>query len=154
MNKVLNFHNEIKGGVIPKEYIPAVEKGCKEAMQKGIFAGYPMEDVEVALYDGSYHEVDSSEMAFKLAASMGFKEGCRQAAAQAIILEPMMKVEVETPEAYMGDVIGDCNKRRGQIQSMDDRAGVKLLLHLFHLQRCLVIQLTSDLCLKVELHIL
>ena len=121
------FNNEIKGGTVPKEYIPAVEKGCFEAMQGGILAGYPMVNIEVTLYDGSYHDVDSSEMAFKLAASMGFKQGCRSAAAQAVILEPIMKVEIETPEDYMGDCIGDCNKRRGQIQSMDDRAGIKLV---------------------------
>jgi elongation factor G len=121
------FKNEIKGGVVPKEYIPAVEKGCAEAMAGGILAGYPMVDIAVTLYDGSYHDVDSSEMAFKLAASMGFKQGCRSAAAQAVILEPIMKVEIETPEDYMGDVIGDVNKRRGQVQSMDDRAGVKLV---------------------------
>ncbi len=121
------FNNEIKGGVVPKEYIPAVQKGCEEAMAGGILAGYPMVDIEVSLYDGSYHEVDSSEMAFKLAASMGFKQACRSAAAGAVILEPMMKVEIETPEEYMGDIIGDCNKRRGQVQSMDDRAGVKLV---------------------------
>ena len=119
------FNNEIKGGVIPKEYIPAVEKGCAEAMQKGILAGYPIEDVEVAVYDGSYHEVDSSEMAFKLAASMGFKEGARKA--NPCILEPMMKVEVEVPENFMGDVIGDLNRRRGQVTNMGDRAGNKIV---------------------------
>lgn len=119
------FNNEIKGGVIPKEYIPAVEKGCVEAMSKGILAGYPMEDIEVAVYDGSYHEVDSSEMAFKLAASMGFKEAARKA--NPCILEPMMKVEVEVPEQYMGDVIGDLNRRRGQVNSMGDRGGVKVV---------------------------
>ena len=124
------FISEIKGGAIPKEYIPAVEKGCFEAMQGGILAGYPMVDMKVTVYDGSYHDVDSSEMAFKLAASMGFKEGCRSSAAGACILEPMMRVEVETPEEYMGDIIGDCNKRRGQVQSMDDRAGVKLVVAL------------------------
>ncbi len=124
------FVNEIKGGAIPKEYIPAVEKGCKETMLGGVLAGYPLVDIRVTCYDGSYHDVDSSEMAFKLAASMGFKAGCRQAAAQACILEPMMRVEVETPEDYMGDVIGDCNKRRGLVQSMDDRAGVKLVVAL------------------------
>ena len=124
------FVSEIKGGAIPKEYIPAVEKGCRETMQAGILAGYPMVDIRVTVYDGSYHDVDSSEMAFKLAASMGFKAGCRQAAANACILEPMMRVEIETPEDYMGDVIGDINKRRGQVQSMDDRAGVKLVVAL------------------------
>ncbi len=122
------FHNKIKGGSVPKEYIPAVQKGCEEAMAGGILAGYPLVNIEVTLYDGSYHDVDSSEMAFKLAASMGFKQGCRSGAAQAIILEPIMKVEIETPEDYMGDVIGDVNKRRGQVQSMDDRAGVKLVV--------------------------
>jgi len=121
------FVNKIKGGVVPKEYIPAVQKGCFEAMQGGILAGYPMVDIQVTLYDGSYHDVDSSEMAFKLAASMGFKQACRSDAAKAIILEPIMKVEIETPEEYMGDVIGDCNKRRGQVNSMDDRAGIKLV---------------------------
>jgi elongation factor G len=119
------FLNEIKGGSVPREYIPAVEKGCIEAMAGGVLAGYPMEDVQVTLYDGSYHDVDSSEMAFKLAASMGFKEGARKAGA--CILEPMMKVEVETPEDFMGDVIGDLNRRRGQISSMDDRSGNKIV---------------------------
>ncbi|WP_072682135.1 elongation factor G [Arcobacter sp. LA11] len=122
------FHNAIKGGAVPKEYIPAVDKGCQEAMAGGILAGYPMVNIEVTLYDGSFHDVDSSEMAFKLAASMGFKKGCRSDAAQPVILEPMMKVEIETPEDYMGDVIGDVNKRRGQVNSMDDRAGVKLVV--------------------------
>ncbi|MBE0492438.1 MAG: elongation factor G [Sulfurospirillum sp.] len=119
------FVNEIKGGTVPREFIPAVEKGCAEAMAGGVLAGYPVEDVQVALYDGSYHDVDSSEMAFKLAASMGFKEGARKAGA--CILEPMMKVEVETPEDFMGDVIGDLNRRRGQISSMDDRSGNKIV---------------------------
>jgi len=119
------FNNEIKGGAVPKEYIPAVEKGCAEAMQTGVLAGYPMEDVEVTLYDGSYHDVDSNEMAFKLAASMGFKEACRKA--KPAILEPMMKVEVEVPEENMGDVIGDLNRRRGQVNSMGDRAGNKIV---------------------------
>ncbi len=124
------FVNAIKGGVIPKEFIPAVEKGCKETMQGGVLAGYPLVDIRITVYDGSYHDVDSNEMAFKLAASMGFKAGCRQKEAGACILEPMMRVEIETPEDYMGDVIGDCNKRRGQVQSMDDRAGVKLVIAL------------------------
>ncbi len=119
------FHNNIKGGVIPKEFIPAVEKGCAEAMQTGVLAGYPIEDVDVTLYDGSYHDVDSSEMAFKLAASMGFKAGCREA--DPAILEPLMKVEVEVPEDYMGDVIGDLNRRRGQVNSMGDRSGNKIV---------------------------
>ncbi|WP_345980378.1 elongation factor G [Sulfurimonas sp. HSL3-2] len=119
------FNNEIKGGVIPKEYVPAIEKGVSEAMQGGVLAGYPIEDVEVTVFDGSYHEVDSNEMAFKLAASMGFKEGARKAGAA--ILEPLMKVEVEVPEDYMGDVIGDLNRRRGQVNNMGDRAGNKIV---------------------------
>nr|MBP3724872.1 elongation factor G [Campylobacter sp.] len=119
------FVNDIKGGVVPKEYIPAVEKGCQEALQNGVLAGYPVEDIKITLFDGSYHEVDSSEMAFKLAASMCFKEGARKA--NPAILEPMMKVEVETPEEYMGDVIGDLNKRRGQVNSMDERGGNKII---------------------------
>ena len=122
------FVNAIKGGVIPREFIPAVDKGIQEAMQGGILAGFPLVDIGVELYDGSYHDVDSSEMAFKLAGSMGFKEGCRKA--NPVILEPLMKVEVEVPEDYMGDVIGDINKKRGQINSMDDRAGVKLVVAL------------------------
>jgi len=119
------FVNEIKGGAVPREYIPAVDKGVQEAMQGGVLAGYPVEDVKVTLYDGSYHDVDSNEMAFKLAASMGFKEGARKAGA--VIMEPMMKVEVEVPEDYMGDVIGDLNRRRGQIEGMDDRSGNKIV---------------------------
>jgi len=119
------FVDEIKGGVIPKEYIPAVDKGIQEAMQRGIQAGYPVEDVKVTLYDGSYHDVDSSEMAFKLAGSMGFREGAKKA--NPVILEPMMKVEVEVPEEFMGDVIGDISKRRGQVNGMDDRAGNKIV---------------------------
>ena len=119
------FHNNIKGGSVPREFIPAVEKGCSEAMQTGVLAGYPMEDVDVTLYDGSYHDVDSNEMAFKLAASMGFKEACRKA--RPSILEPMMKVEVEVPEDFMGDVIGDLNRRRGQVNNMGDRAGNKIV---------------------------
>ena len=119
------FINDIKGGAIPKEFIPAVDKGIKEALGAGVLAGYKVEDIKVTLYDGSYHDVDSSEMAFKLAASMGFKEGCRKA--KPVILEPIMKVEVETPEDFMGDVIGDLNRRRGQINSMDDRSGNKIV---------------------------
>jgi len=119
------FNNEIKGGAIPREYIPAVEKGCEEAMQNGVLAGYSIEDVEVTLYDGSYHDVDSNEMAFKLAASMGFKEAARKA--DPAILEPLMKVEVEVPEDYMGDVIGDLNRRRGQVNNMGDRSGNKIV---------------------------
>jgi elongation factor G len=111
------FVNEIVGGVIPKEYIPAVDKGIREQMQNGVLAGFPMVDVRVTLFDGSYHEVDSSEMAFKIAASMGFKEGAKKAGA--MLLEPIMAVEVVTPEDYMGDVMGDLNRRRGILQGMD-----------------------------------
>ena len=119
------FVDEVKGGVIPKEFIKPVDKGIQEAMQRGIQAGYPVEDVKVTLYDGSYHDVDSSEMAFKLAGSMGFREGAKKA--NPVILEPMMKVEVEVPEEYMGDVIGDVSKRRGQVNGMNDRAGNKIV---------------------------
>ena len=119
------FVNEISGGVIPKEYIPAVDKGIQAAMQNGVLAGYPVVDFKVTLFDGSYHDVDSSEMAFKIAGSMAFKDACRKATP--VLLEPMMKVEVEVPEEYMGDVIGDLNRRRGQINSMDDRMGLKIV---------------------------
>jgi len=119
------FVDAVKGGVVPKEFIKPVDKGIQEAMARGIQAGYPVEDVKVTLYDGSYHDVDSSEMAFKLAASMGFREGCRKA--KPVILEPMMKVEVEVPEDFMGDVIGDISKRRGIVRGMGDRAGSKIV---------------------------
>jgi elongation factor G len=112
------FVNEIVGGAVPKEYIPAVDKGIQEQMQNGVLAGYPIEDVKVTLYDGSYHDVDSSEMAFKIAGSMGFREGALKA--NPAILEPMMKVEVVTPEEYMGDVMGDLNRRRGIVGGMED----------------------------------
>jgi len=119
------FVDEIKGGVVPKEFIGPVDKGIQEAMARGIQAGYPVEDVKVTLYDGSYHDVDSSEMAFKLAGSMGFREGAKKA--NPVILEPMMKVEVEVPEDFMGDVIGDVSKRRGIVRGMGDRAGNKIV---------------------------
>jgi len=112
------FVDEIKGGAIPKEYIPAVQKGVQEQLQNGVVAGYPLQGVKVTLYDGSYHEVDSSEMAFKLAGSMATKDGALKASP--ILLEPMMDVEVVTPEDYMGDVVGDLNRRRGQVQNMED----------------------------------
>ena len=118
--KGYEFVNAIVGGVVPKEYVPAVDKGIQEAMQGGVIAGYPVVDVKVTLYDGSYHEVDSNENAFKIAGSMGFKAGVQKA--RPVILEPMMKVEVETPEDYMGDVIGDLNSRRGMVQGMEDSA--------------------------------
>ena len=112
------FVNEIVGGSVPREYIPAVDKGIQEQMMNGVIAGYPVEDVKVTLYDGSYHEVDSSEMAFKIAGSMGFREGAQKASP--VLLEPIMKVEVVTPEDYMGDVMGDLNRRRGLVQGMED----------------------------------
>ncbi len=121
--KGYEFINKIVGGAIPKEYIPAVDAGIKGAMQSGILAGYQVVDVKVELYDGSYHDVDSSEMAFKIAGSMAFKEACRKA--NSVILEPIMKVTVIVPEDYMGDVIGDINSRRGQIQGMESRAGAQ-----------------------------
>ncbi len=123
--KGYEFVNAIVGGVVPKEYIPAVDKGIQEAMQGGVIAGYPVVDVKVTLYDGSYHEVDSNENAFKIAGSMGFKAGVQKA--RPVILEPMMKVEVETPEDYMGDVIGDLNSRRGMVQGMEDGPSGKMV---------------------------
>jgi len=119
------FENNIVGGVIPKEYIPAIEAGIKEAMGNGVLAGYPMVDLKVSLHDGSYHDVDSSEMAFKIAGSMGFKEAASRA--KPILLEPVMSVEVTTPEEYMGDVIGDLNSRRGQVQGMESRANAQVV---------------------------
>jgi elongation factor G len=116
--KGFEFVDAIKGGTVPREYIPAVEKGLKEAQNNGVLAGFPVVDVKVTLFDGSYHEVDSSEQAFKMAAIMGFKDAMRKASP--VLLEPMMAVEVETPEDYMGDVMGDLNRRRGIIQGMDD----------------------------------
>lgn len=119
------FVNEIKGATIPNEYIPAVEKGAREAMDRGVLAGYPLVNIKVTLYDGSFHEVDSSEAAFKIAASMGFQSAVRQATP--VILEPIMKVEVITPENYMGDVVGNLSSRRGEIQKMTDRVGSKVI---------------------------
>jgi elongation factor G len=119
------FVNGVVGGVIPKEYIPAVDKGVQEQLQNGILAGYPVVDVKVTLFDGSYHDVDSNEMAFKIAGSMGFKEGCRKA--NPVLLEPIMSIEAETPEDYMGDVVGDLNRRRGVVLGMEDNAGVKVI---------------------------
>jgi len=119
------FVNKIVGGAIPREYIPAVEKGVKEAMEGGVLAGYPVGDLRVAVIDGSYHEVDSSEMAFKIAGSMALKEGAKKAGIA--LLEPIMSVEVVTPEDYMGDVIGDLNSRRGKVQSMDKRGKAQII---------------------------
>jgi len=117
------FEDKITGGVVPKEYIPAVGKGCEEAMANGVLAGFPMVDIKVALVDGSYHDVDSNEMAFKVAGSMGFRKGCQEC--KPVILEPIMKVEIVTPEDYMGDIVGDLNRRRGKIQGMSDRGIAK-----------------------------
>ena len=119
------FVDAITGGRVPREYIPSVDAGIKDAMTGGVLAGYPVVGVKATLVDGAYHDVDSSEMAFKIAGSMAFKEAARQA--QPVLLEPIMAVEVRTPEQYMGDVIGDLNSRRGQIQSMDDATGVKVI---------------------------
>jgi elongation factor G len=119
------FENKVTGGRIPREYIPSVDAGCQEAMENGVLAGYPMVDVQVTLQDGAYHDVDSSELAFKIAGSMAFKEGARKAGP--VILEPMMAVEVTTPEDFMGDVIGDLNSRRGQIQAMEERSGARVV---------------------------
>ena len=122
---IYEFKNAVTGGRIPREYIPSIDAGIQDAMQFGILAGYPMVGVKATLLDGAYHDVDSSEMAFKIAGSQVFKEGARRA--QPIILEPVMDVEVRTPEEYMGDVIGDLNSRRGSIASMEDAAGVKVI---------------------------
>ncbi len=119
------FESKVVGGTVPREYWSAVEKGIKEALDNGILAGYPVVDIKAILYDGSYHEVDSSEMAFKIAGSMGFKEAAKKA--KPTILEPIMNVEVVTPEEYMGDVIGDLNSRRGKIQTMDKRGKAQVI---------------------------
>ena len=119
------FENKVVGGAIPKEYIGPIENGVKEAMENGVVAGYPMVDIKVTVYDGSYHEVDSSEMAFKIAGSMGFRSGATKA--DPVILEPYMKVEVTVPEDYMGDVIGDLNSRRGRIEGMEARNGAQVI---------------------------
>ena len=117
------FENTTVGGSIPKEYIPAIDQGVQGAMQSGVLAGYPVVDVKVNVFDGSYHEVDSSEMAFKIAGSMAFKEAMRKA--DPVLMEPIMKVSVIVPEEYMGDVIGDLNSRRGQIQKLEARAAAQ-----------------------------
>jgi elongation factor G len=119
------FVNKVTGGRVPREYIPSVDQGAQEAMQYGILAGYPLVGIKVTLTDGAYHEVDSSEMAFKIAGSMAFKEAARKASPA--LLEPMMAVEVVTPEDYMGDVIGDLNSRRGMIQAMEERGGARVV---------------------------
>jgi elongation factor G len=119
------FVNAVTGGRIPREYIPSVDAGCQEAMEFGVLAGYPLVDVKVTLRDGQYHDVDSSELAFKIAGSMAFKEAARRA--DPALLEPLMAVEVTTPDDYLGDVIGDLNSRRGQIQAMEERSGARVV---------------------------
>ena len=119
------FENKIVGGVVPKEYIPAVEKGLRETIGTGVYAGFPVVDVKVSLVDGSYHDVDSNEMAFKMAASMGFKDGTKKA--NPVLLEPIMKVEVVSPEDYIGDVMGDISRRRGLLQGSDESASGKVI---------------------------
>jgi elongation factor G len=123
--KGYEFVNAIVGGVIPKEFIPGVDKGLKDAIKNGVMAGYPVVDIKITLFDGSYHDVDSSEIAFRVASSMAFKDGCQKA--NPVILEPIMGVEVETPEDYMGDVMGDLNRRRGMILGMEDNYGAKVI---------------------------
>jgi elongation factor G len=121
----LQFENEIVGGAIPREFIPSIEKGFKQAMANGVLAGYPVDSLKVRLFDGSYHAVDSDSMSFEIAARSAFRESCRKASP--VILEPIMKIEVITPEENMGDVIGDLNKRRGQLEGMDSRAGAQVI---------------------------
>src|SRR4029453_7340213 len=123
--ELYEFENKVTGGRIPREYIPSVDHGIQDAMQYGVLAGYPLVGVKATLLDGGYHDVDSSEMAFKIAGSMVLKDAVRKA--DPVLLEPVMAVEVRTPEEYMGDVIGDLNSRRGQIQSMEDASGVKVV---------------------------
>jgi elongation factor G len=119
------FENAIVGGIIPKEFIPSVEKGVREAMQSGVVAGYPVVDVKVKLFDGSYHEVDSSDIAFQIAGSIAFKEAMKKA--DPVLLEPIMEVEVETPDEYVGDVIGDLNSRRGKIMGMENKGVITVV---------------------------
>jgi elongation factor G len=119
------FVNEVVGGAVPKEYIPAVDKGVREQMGCGVLGGFPVVDVKVTLFDGSFHDVDSNEMAFKIAGSMGFRAGSLEA--DPVLLEPIMKVEVVTPEDYMGDVMGDLNRRRGLVQGMEDTPSGKII---------------------------
>ncbi len=123
--KGYEFENGIVGGAVPREYVPAVDKGIQEALKNGVLAGYPVVDVKVTLFDGSYHDVDSNEMAFKIAGSMGFKEGCRKA--KPVLLEPIMKVEVVTPEDFIGDIIGDLSRRRGTLQGQEDSPSGKIV---------------------------
>ncbi|MDH3371453.1 MAG: elongation factor G, partial [Gammaproteobacteria bacterium] len=119
------FENAVVGGVVPREYVSAVDKGVQEQMENGVLAGFPLVDIKVTLFDGSYHDVDSNEMAFKLAGSLAMREGAQ--AAKPVLLEPLMKVEVVTPEEYMGDVMGDLNRRRGLVAGMEDSVAGKII---------------------------
>jgi elongation factor G len=119
------FENDIKGGAIPKEYIKPIDQGIQEALTRGILAGYPIDDVRIELYDGSFHEVDSSEMAFKIAGSMAFQDAAKKA--KPVLMEPIMRVEVVSPKEYLGDVMGDLAARRGKIQSQEDRGGTQII---------------------------
>jgi elongation factor G len=125
MGKGFEFFDEIKGGVVPQEYRGPVKNGVEETLNGGVIAGYPVVDVKVTLYDGSYHDVDSSELAFKMAGALATREGVKKA--NPVLLEPVMKVEVTTPEEYLGDVIGDLNSKRGRVESMDERNGVRVI---------------------------
>ena len=130
--KGFEFVDQIKGGVIPKEFIQPVEKGIREQMESGVLAGFPVVDCKVTLYDGSFHDVDSNEMAFKIAGSMAFRNGALDAGA--VLLEPIMKVEIITPEDYMGDVVGDVSRRRGNLEGIDDSVSGKVIkLSLIHI---------------------
>ena len=119
------FENEVVGGKIPKEYFPAIQKGLEEAMQNGVLAGYPVVDIKATLYDGSYHEVDSSEMSFKICAIQAFKEGMQKA--KPVLLEPIMAVEIVSPDEYTGNIIGDINKKRGRVENQEDKKGIKTI---------------------------
>ena len=133
--ETFKFESTVVGGAIPKEYIPAVGEGIEEAMQSGILGGFPVVGLKANVYDGSYHEVDSSEMAFHIAGSLAFKDAMKKASP--VLLEPIMRVEVTMPEEYMGDVIGDINSRRGRIEGMDDLAAERSFVDSFHCQKCL-----------------
>jgi elongation factor G len=150
--KGFEFENKIVGGVVPREYIPAVQAGLEDALQNGVVAGYPLIDIKAALVDGSYHDVDSSEMAFKIAASMALKNAVSKC--NPAILEPMMKVEVVIPDEYLGDIMGDITSRRGRVEVWKHAVTLKLYVHSFHFLKCLVMQLHYVQTLKVAEHIL
>ena len=139
--ELYEFENKVTGGRVPREYIPSVDAGIQDALNDGVLAGYPVVGIKATLIDGAYHDVDSSEMAFKIAGRMAFKEAARKA--NPVLLEPLMDVEVRTPEEYMGEVIGDLNSRRGQMQSMEDAQGVKVIRAT---SRCPACSVTSVTC--------